>query len=118
MMTILVLEDEPFISLDLALAVEDAGHHALTAKNNREALAALRDRPVAAAILDVSLGRHETCEPTAAELSRRGIPFLLHTGDLNRVGEQLREFAAPILAKPCPSEDVVGRLLVLLQQAA
>ena len=41
----------------------------------------------------------------------RDIPFVLHTGDLNRVGEFLRSIGAPILAKPRAAEDVIGYIM-------
>jgi len=44
---------------------------------------------------------------------RRGVPFLLHTGDLDRAGEALRDLDAPILAKPSGADDVVSRLFGL-----
>jgi len=61
----------------------------------------------------VNLGRSETCEPVAVELKKRGVPFLLHTGDLDRTGEALRELNAPIMAKPSGAEEVVAKLFGL-----
>ena len=116
--TILILEDEPFIAMDLEMAVSDAGHIALTAIDNEEATRFCEDHVIAGAILDVSLGRKETCKPTATLLSEAEIPFILHTGDLNRVGEHLREIEAPVIAKPRPAEDVVATLLDLLKETA
>ena len=51
----LVLEDEPFIAMDLQYAFEDAGHEAVTAVDNDEAIACIESKPIAGAILDVSL---------------------------------------------------------------
>ena len=118
MKTFLVLEDEPLIAMDLKFAFEDAGHDAVTAVDNEEALACIEKGNIAGAILDVSLGRGVTCKPTANRLLRDGIPFVLHTGDLNRVGEHLREIDAPVIAKPRPADDVVASLLNLLKEAA
>lgn len=110
----LVLEDEPLIAMDLTFAFEDAGHEAVTAVNNAEARAIIEDGGVVGAILDVSLGGGETCRETADRLLRSSIPFVLHTGDLNRVGEHLREIDAPVLAKPRPAEDIVAALIELV----
>lgn len=115
-MMFLVLEDEPFISMDLSMAFEDAGHEAATAATCDEALDVLAINQVAGAVLDVNLGGGETCERAAVELHRRGLPFVLHTGDLNRVGEFLRNFRAPIIEKPVPSDTVVARLLDLCSE--
>lgn len=118
MKTFLILEDEPLIAMDLKFAFEDAGHHAVTAVDNEEALTCIGKGDVSGAILDVSLGRGATCKPTANRLLQDGVPFILHTGDLNRVGEHLREIDAPVIAKPRPADDVVASLLNLLKKAA
>ena len=100
MKSVLILEDEPFIAMDLQLAFEDAGAEAAVTVSCDEAFAALADRAIDGAVLDVNLGHGETCEPIAVELRKRRIPFLLHTGDLDRAGEALRDLEAPIMAKP------------------
>lgn len=115
MKVFLVLEDEPLVAMDLRFAFEDSGHEAIVVANNREALEAIEGSAIAAAILDVSLGGGETCEPTAAKLSDEAIPFLLHTGDWNRAGERLRKFDAPVLTKPQNSETVVARAVALTE---
>ncbi|WP_202390324.1 response regulator [Tsuneonella aeria] len=111
----LIVEDEPLIAMDLKFAFEDEGADAVTASTCDQALDALDQNVFAGAVLDVNLGHGQTCERTAAELKRRGIPFVLHTGDLNRVGEFLRGLDAPVLSKPLPAEDVVRYALTLLQ---
>lgn len=116
--TFLVLEDEPLIAMDLKFSFEDAGHRAVSAVDNEEAIACIGEHTIAGAVLDVSLGRGLTCEPTAKELQRRGIPFVLHTGDLNRVGEALRAIDAPVIAKPRPAEDVIAQLIALIGEDA
>lgn len=118
MKTFLVLEDEPFIAMDLKFAFEDAGHEAVTASDNEEALRCIEQRSIAGAVLDVSLGRGVTCAETASALLNRKIPFVLHTGDLNRVGEYLREIDAPVIAKLRPAEDVVNRVVTMVASNA
>ena len=113
MKSVLILEDEPFIAMDLQLAFEDAGAEAAVTVSCDEAFAALAYRAIDGAVLDVNLGHGETCEPIAVELRKRRIPFLLHTGDLDRAGEALRDLEAPIMAKPSGSDDVVARLFEL-----
>ena len=110
----LILEDEPLIAMDLKLAFEDAGLDAVTAIDNDEAASFIDNGGVEGAILDVSLGGGKTCRNTADMLTDMHIPFILHTGDLNRVGESLRAIDAPVIAKPRPAEDVVAALLDLL----
>ena len=108
--TFLILEDEPFIAMDLQHAFEDGGHRAFTAVNIDEAMDLLQRETFDGAVLDVNLGRGMTCEPVADALRDSGIPFILHTGDLDRVGEFLRRFGAPVIAKPTPSDDVVEQI--------
>ncbi len=107
----LILEDEPFIAMDLQLAFEDAGCTAQTAISCEEAFEVVDAGPISGAVLDVNLGRGETCEAIAVELSRRAIPFVLHTGDLDRAGEFIRGLDAPVVSKPRPAEDVVRQML-------
>ena len=47
-------------------------------------------------ISDVSL-KGETCEAVARELDRRGIPYLLHSGDLDRHDETVSRLGAPLV---------------------
>ncbi|HCY02481.1 MAG TPA: hypothetical protein DHU71_06100, partial [Erythrobacter sp.] len=61
MKSILILEDEPFIALDLQLAFEDDGARAVVAVNCDEAFELLRTTEIDGAVLDVNLGRSETC---------------------------------------------------------
>jgi DNA-binding NtrC family response regulator len=116
MNTFLVLEDEPFISMDLQFAFEDAGYSAVSAVDNEEAFAHIADRIIKGAILDVNLGGGQTCEPTAMKLKELSIPFVLHTGDLDRAGEHLRGLKAPVIAKPRPADDVVSQIVKLADE--
>ena len=44
----------------------------------------------------------------AEELDRIGIPFILHSGDLDRHDEQVRELDAELIAKPAPADKVIA----------
>lgn len=108
--TILLLEDEPLILMDLEYAVQDYGCSVLSAASCGEALDHLeRDAAsITVAVLDVSLGGDATCLPVARELSRRGIPFILHSGDLDRHDETIRGLNADLIAKPAPADKVIA----------
>lgn len=115
---ILIVEDEPLIALDLRYACEDLAIDTVMAATSRSALEALdgaRGSPDAidGAIVDVNLGRGESCGAIVDRLQALEIPFGLNTGDLNRSGEQLDAIDAPIMAKPNVASDVVKRLLEL-----
>ncbi len=111
-MNILMLEDEPLILMDLEFAAEDMGCQALCASSVGEAQAILDGaEPVDAAVLDVTLKDGETCVPIAHELQRRGIPFLLHSGDLDRHDETVRGLDAELVAKPASASRVIARAM-------
>lgn len=111
-MNILMLEDEPLILMDLEFAAEDAGARALCASSVREALAILQaGEAVDSAILDVTLKDGETCVPVAQALDERGIPYLLHSGDLDRHNETVRALGAELVAKPASTAGVIARAM-------
>ena len=114
MQHILILEDEPFIAMDLQMAFEDAGFAAHTAIDCAEAFDIIAENDPMAAVLDVNLGQGQTCKEVALELQERAIPYALHTGDLDRAGEFIRGLGAPSIAKPRPAEDVVSFVLKLM----
>ncbi|QUL37901.1 response regulator [Erythrobacter sp. JK5] len=111
--TILVLEDEPVILMDLQLAAEDCGCIALTASTCEAALEVLHAQSgsIDAAVLDVSLGNGLTCLPVAKELDRQGIPYILHSGDLDRHNERIRELKAELISKPAAAATVISAAL-------
>lgn len=110
-LTILLLEDEPLILLDLEFAVEDYGHNFVSATCTAQGLDFLADTHIDVAILDVSLGKGETCVPVADALRTRGIPFIIHSGDLDRRNETIRGLGARVIGKPAASDRVVAEAL-------
>jgi DNA-binding NtrC family response regulator len=78
--SVLVAEDEPFIALDLAFAIKDAGGEVIgPASSVKEALALLDVHPVVAAILDVNLVDGDIS--TVVEyLMERSVPLILQSG--------------------------------------
>ncbi|MEE4207600.1 MAG: response regulator [Erythrobacter sp.] len=107
--TILLLEDEPIILMDLEFAAEDHGCRAVPVSNCAGALERLATLgEVDVAVLDVSLQGGETCLPVAEELGRLGIPYLLHSGDLDRHDEQIRRLGAELIAKPASADEVIA----------
>ena len=111
---ILLLDDEPLILMDLEFAAEDKDCLPLTATNVKEALAHIEAGDgVSCAVLDVTLRDGETCVPVARELERRSIPYILHSGDLNRQEGTLASLDAQLIAKPACSRRVVVTALSL-----
>jgi DNA-binding NtrC family response regulator len=111
---ILICEDEPFIALDLAASVEEAGGHVIgPAASVAEAEALLANHVVQGAILDVHLADGEVT-PIAERMLQAGIPVIIQTG----VGlpAALRERYPELHAylKPVPSTQLVAELARLL----
>ncbi len=115
MLRILILEDEPFIAMDLQLAFEDVGVEPHVAANCDAALAVADEIDLDGAVLDVNLGQGQTCAPVAALLRSKSVPFVLHTGDLDRQGEFLRDLDAPVIPKPTTSRVLVETVIGLLK---
>lgn len=118
--TILLLEDEPLILLDLELAAEDrncAIHSATTAE---AALNILKEQgsDIDIAVLDVSLADGKTCFPVASALNELGVPFILHSGDLDRHNERIRDLDAYLIAKPAAADRVIAAAIVQAQQSS
>ncbi len=111
--TILVVEDEVLIAMDINECLEEAGAKVLYGRNLRQGMKQL-DHEIDVALLDVSLGHSETCLPIAEALRDRGVPFVLHSGDLQRLGETISSIGAPVLEKPCDVAVIRGALLKAL----
>ncbi|MGA9767237.1 MAG: response regulator [Rhodomicrobium sp.] len=80
MSRILVVDDEPMITLLLGGWLDELGHEmAGPTHNAASALALIEASPPDAAIVDVSLGA-ETGYPVAESLAKRNIPFVFATG--------------------------------------
>lgn len=118
--TILLLEDEPLILMDLEFAAEDLGCNVLSTTTCEDAISLMRQERIAidVAVLDVSLGGGQTCFPLAQELDRRGIPYILHSGDLDRHNERIRQLQAKLVAKPAAPEMVIAAAIAQSQSAA
>jgi len=73
--TVLVVEDEPFIAMDLQLMLEGHGWRVMgPVASVREALRLLENELPSVALLDVNLGT-ELVTPVAEALKARGVPF-------------------------------------------
>jgi PAS domain S-box-containing protein len=116
---ILIVEDEPFVALQLQSDLESEGHQVVgPASNLAEGLELAQSEGFDAALVDVRLGR-DTSASIADELLARRIPFAFATGyaDTSMLPEHLR--SVPRLKKPYALDDVrsvVRRLFA--QQAA
>jgi DNA-binding response OmpR family regulator len=76
---ILILEDDPFIALDLAQIVETLGHEIVEVCNCNAAAQRQVDNRVDFALLDIDV-RDGKSFPVANALEARGIPFAFVSG--------------------------------------
>lgn len=111
---VLILEDEPLVALDLAATVEAAdGKVVGPFASVAEALAALDDADIAAAILDANLSDGEVT-PVAMLLRERGIPVVVVTGKglPDRLCQSHPDL--PVYSKPAEPRRVLEHLSAML----
>lgn len=118
--TLLIVEDEAIIALDLAETARRAGF--VVAGPYGDAAGALRDLERAvpdAAVLDVNLGNGNTSEELAERLQEMGVPFLFLSGHTSSKFEMFARFpGVNRIAKPCMPDDLLGALGDLVAERA
>ena len=77
--SILVVEDEPLIALDIVTALELAGAHATTTTTVRHALILVEHDGLSAAIMDHALSDGDSTQ-LCVRLKARGIPYVSYSG--------------------------------------
>ena len=107
---VLVAEDQAYIALDLALAIEDVGGRVVgPAASAAEALELLAVTDVDAAILDVDLADGD-CSAIVETLASRRIPTIVQTG-LELPPALASRFPDLIVQdKPCTAFRLVAQL--------
>ena len=113
--SILLVEDELMLALDVETALNDAGAEVIGPIDSlRKGLDLLDREPVIdAAILDIDLHGKDVF-PIAEKLRTRGVPFLFHTGHGDRAALGRHFENVTVCIKPMLSErllDAVRRLL-------
>jgi DNA-binding response OmpR family regulator len=113
---ILVVEDDFFIRIDLESILRDAGADIVgPCSGIADALAALANGKVTAAILDVRLGC-ETVAPVARELTKKDTPFVFYSGQFD-ADPTLAEWPnCRILTKPALPKTIVAVVADLLER--
>jgi len=77
--SVLIVEDEPLIVMDLTLALEHTGAALTTTNTLKHALLLVEHDGLSAAILDHALG-DENSSLLYKRLNERGIPFMIYSG--------------------------------------
>ena len=78
--SILVVEDEPLVALDIADAFRDAGAHVLIARALAEAMKLVETPGLTGAVIDHSLQDGLTTSDVCERLNELSIPFVVHSG--------------------------------------
>lgn len=111
--SILVVEDEPLIAMDITQAFEAAGAAVTSTNALKHALILVEHDGLSGAILDHGLADGDSCQ-LCARLKERGVPFMLYSG-FKTVGGACAE--APHIAKPAADGVLVSAMEVLIMAA-
>lgn len=114
--SILIVEDEPLIALDLSIEVEMLdGRVVGPTPSVAGALAILENEQVCAAILDSNLADRDVT-PVALWLIQCRVPFVIHSG--LGIPEQLalRHPSLGFVPKPAPASAVLAHLLAVIAE--
>ena len=111
--TVLVVEDEFLVGLDLSETVQDLGYGLEGPfEDTKNALEAIQGQMPDVAILDVFTADGEVY-PVADALTERGVPIIFHSGHLPPQEMRDRYPDAQACSKPCPP----GQMIDMVQQA-
>lgn len=106
----LIVEDQALIGMALEAYLQDAGLRACEPIDSRAAaLAWLASETPDLAILDFAL-RDGDCTEVAAELKRRGVPFVFYSGRNRERGLPPELQDAPWIEKPCDRPALIAAL--------
>jgi len=110
--TILVVEDEALIDLDLEDALQAAGLVPISVNSCEQAEDYLAENRPDAAVLDVSLPDGD-CTNVAEKLFDQGVPFVVHTGALIDSVDPVFQLGE-LVPKPADAEVIVDRIRSML----
>jgi CheY-like chemotaxis protein len=114
--TILLLEDEALIAMDLSLELESQGFRVIDTRTIPEAIEAIAAHAIDVAILDLDIKGTQTTT-VAEDLRARRIPFVVCSGSqLEQIAEVFT--GVPAIAKPYRPEELHSTLHRALGAAA
>ena len=106
--TILIVEDDPFIAMDLQDTFEEAGYTVLGPVAAVDpGLKIIREWKPDIAMLDYNLGR-ETSIPLAQKLDEIAIPYVFLSGQVDRVITANSATEQKVIMKPFNSERLIA----------
>jgi CheY-like chemotaxis protein len=108
--SILVVENELLIAMDIVQALEAAGAHATTTTTARHALILIEDDGLSGAIMDHGLSDGDSTQ-VCARLKERGIPYIRYSGYAPVPGA---DPDAPHITKPVRMDVLMSAMEELL----
>ena len=110
--SILIVEEEPLVALQLEEQLHRAGARVVGARELREALHMAEHPALSAAVVNLRLGSDNT-NRVCRRLAQLGVPFVFHTR--YDAAEASRNWPdAPVVSKPADSHAVVSSVAELL----
>ena len=109
--TILLVEEQPIIALDLKTALEDAGAKVVIARDATEALDSIGRFVFTSAVLDLRPSSDDH-RKIARALNKKGVRFVFHATQPPDDVTTVR--GAPIFQKPTRAQDIVRALANLV----
>jgi len=115
---VLIVEDNLYLALDLAAALEDCDARVVgPASSVAEALDLLDSDPIAAAIVDSHLDERNVAVLTR-QLAARRVPFVIYTATPVPPAIKRDHPHVPVLLKPLQPRTVMSSLAVEMRKAA
>jgi len=112
--SILVVEDEPLIALDLAEVFQSAGAQVVCGRNGAEARVALETGGLRAAVVDYGLANDDAVA-LCAELAQRGIPYMFYSGYSDLQESFPRNV---VVQKPAACKKLISAMAGLISRSA
>jgi CheY-like chemotaxis protein len=114
--SILIVEDEPLVALDLHTTLSAVGASLISATTAGEAIKLIGYAEVSAAVVDVQLGSEDAAQ-VCDLLASRQIPFLFYTGRADTSILRAAWPDVPVLKKPATSAGIVAALEAVFDPA-
>ena len=115
---ILIVEDNAFLAVDLAMAVEDLGGCVVgPVARVDEAMSLLDVHQLAGAVLDSQLEDRDIT-PVVTSLLKQGVPLVIHTGTGLPAALALSHPDLPVLIKPLKPAIVLELLMARMRDFA
>jgi DNA-binding response OmpR family regulator len=108
--TILVVEDEPLIALDIASAFEKSGAVVVKARSLAQARGFVERKDLSAAVVDFGLSDGDAAS-MCTRLASRDIPYVLHSG---YSGKRITRGRGAVIPKPANPTALIEAIVELL----